>query len=47
MQVPRVKLLMGSGAMFVFAIIYGWVIFPKILKFMISKVGSMRELYPA
>jgi len=38
MHVPRVKVMMGSGAMFVFAIIYGWVIFPKILKLMISKV---------
>ncbi|XP_065354264.1 sensory neuron membrane protein 1 [Calliphora vicina] len=42
MQINRNKLLIVSGAVFVFAIMNGWLIFPKILKFILKKQVNLK-----
>ncbi|KAM7360101.1 LOW QUALITY PROTEIN: sensory neuron membrane protein 1-like [Cochliomyia hominivorax] len=42
MQINRNKLLMVSGSVFIFSILNGWLIFPKILKFILKKQVNLK-----
>ncbi|KAI8129371.1 hypothetical protein FF38_04584 [Lucilia cuprina] len=42
MQINRNRLLLVSGGVFVFAIMNGWLIFPKILKFVLKKQVNLK-----
>uniref|UniRef100_A0A1I8PEF0 Sensory neuron membrane protein 1 n=1 Tax=Stomoxys calcitrans TaxID=35570 RepID=A0A1I8PEF0_STOCA len=42
MQINRIKLLAISGAVFVFAIMNGWLIFPKILRAILKKQVNLK-----